>query len=281
MSYAERGHNQAPDVVQQTIDRLAKDYASVTAAVEELEAKANAMAAQEITDRTGLESFSNFVVALRDKFRDVEATRVAEKEPLLRGGQAVDGFFKAKLDQLERAGKALTRVIDTYNQKRLAEERRIREEQRREAERIAEETRKREAAERQAAEEAEAAARRMRKPENIETQEKLAQQHTAEADDAAIEHQIAAQNAEDARISTQVKAADMVRERFDEGRVVTMKQEGYAEIVDKDQLDKDLLWPFIKDEAVAVALRQWAKTTGHKKQMAGASIGFRDKTVIR
>jgi hypothetical protein len=73
----------------------------------------------------------------------------------------------------------------------------------------------------------------------------------------------------------------MVRTRLDGGGMATMAQETYAEVVDAGALDKDKLWPFISVSEKEKALRQWARTTDHREQMAGASIGRRPKTVIR
>ncbi len=65
------------------------------------------------------------------------------------------------------------------------------------------------------------------------------------------------------------------------GTLSTMADEPYAEILDAALLDKNTLWPFISEDAKGKALRAWAKTTGHRQQMAGASIGKRQKSVVR
>ena len=61
----------------------------------------------------------------------------------------------------------------------------------------------------------------------------------------------------------------------------TMKQEPYALVTDRYQLDMFKLLPFFTDAEIEKALRQWAKTTGHREKMAGAEIGFRNAGVTR
>jgi hypothetical protein len=46
-------------------------------------------------------------------------------------------------------------------------------------------------------------------------------------------------------------------------------------------LDKDLLWPFLKEEHILMALKAWAKTKSHKTPMAGAVIEMRNRGGIR
>jgi multidrug efflux pump subunit AcrA (membrane-fusion protein) len=104
----------------------------------------------------------------------------------------------------------------------------------------------------------------------------------AAADVAQAEALVAQDELQAARIAAAQPTAELVRQRFEAtGRLVTSKQTPFTEIVDENALDMVALWPFVSTEAKAKALRAWAKTTGHKKQMTGASIGFRDDAVIR
>jgi hypothetical protein len=45
-------------------------------------------------------------------------------------------------------------------------------------------------------------------------------------------------------------------------------------------LDRDALWPFIDEKALAKALLSWAKISQFKRGMPGANVGFRDETVV-
>src|SRR5262249_62281917 len=85
-----------------------------------------------------------------------ESHRVAEKEPYLRGGDAVQAFFmKRVIEPLNKKQRELASRLDAYKQKQLAEER-----AKREAEAAAARQRQLEA--QRAREEAEAAVRRAR-----------------------------------------------------------------------------------------------------------------------
>ena len=98
---------------------------------------------------------------------------------------------------------------------------------------------------------------------------------------AGLAASAAADQAEAAYVETLAKPAELMRNRGADGTLTTMARENYAEIVDEAQLDKIALWPFISLDAKEKALRQWAKTTGHSKQMSGAAIGSRSKSVVR
>jgi hypothetical protein len=103
----------------------------------------------------------------------------------------------------------------------------------------------------------------------------------AAAETAIAEANLASDAAEAAHIETLRKASDMTRSRFDGGRVVTMKQVGYVEVLDKMKLDPVALWPFIKEEYALQALKAWAKTNSFRRPMDGAIVEMRDDTVIR
>ena len=45
---------------------------------------------------------SGVIKVLGDTSKRADAYRVREKEPFLRGGQAVDGFFKGIMDRLDK-----------------------------------------------------------------------------------------------------------------------------------------------------------------------------------
>lgn len=274
------GHNQPKDATGEIIDRLAADYDQLARNAGLLVASGQQLDV-EIANERELEGVSNVVVAMRDAINRADAARKAEKEPYLRGGQAVDGFFAGIAEKLDRARRTLQRRVDDYQnaklrrereQRRLAAEQAAREEQARrdEAARLARE-----------AEERRLAAERARKPETIEEKSAIATAAEQEAATAAVAASTAADAAETARIETLRKSSEVARSRFDEGRLVTMRQVGYAELVDRDKVDMVALRPYFTDAEIAKALRGWAKATGHAKQMPGASIGMRDEAVVR
>lgn len=281
------GSNEAPDYAQTVTAEMQRDYEEVTATVAGLLDEARALPG-EVVDDESMGAFARLIKRMRDTTARIEAFRTKEKEPYLRGGNAVDGFFHALATKIARkartdkpgAADILQARLDAYNQRKLVEEQ---ERRRRVAEEEARVAREKLAQERLASEAAEAArlaAERARKPENVVAKAAVADAREAEASAAGVEAILAAGRAEDAHVATLAKPADLVRTRIDDA-LVTMGTEPYAEIVDAALLDKETLWPFISEDAKAKALRAWAKTTGHRTQMAGASIGKRPKSVVR
>jgi hypothetical protein len=207
-----------------------------------------------ITSKEDLGLVSRSVVDMRDAGARAEATRVAEKEPHLRSGQAVDAFFKTNIsDPLAKKQAELNRRINDYQQEQLAAERRRRLEEEREANRIAEEARLK--AERARKEETKAAAQ--------------------------IDAALATRRAEEAKEATQATPAGMVRERFEEGQLVTMKKIRFAEVTNLAEVDLIALRPYIKMSAIEDAVKRWAQATEYRAEMKGVTVGERDEAVVR
>lgn len=282
------GDNRAPDYAKAVTDQMARDYEELTISVNSLLDETRLLP-KELADDDDVGRFAALIKRLRDTAARADAFRVAEKEPHLRGGQAVDAFFFGLIDKTERrnrkdrpgAADVLAARLDDYQQRKLRAEQERRQQEAMAAEKAAREAAEKAAAERRAAEEAEAAASRARKAENIAAREVEAKAQQEAAAAARIEADLARQKAESAHIATLAKPADIARTRTDEGALVTMGTEPYAEVEDFDLLDKVKLWPFIHREALEKALRAWAKTTGHAVPMAGARIGKRPKTSVR
>ena len=282
------GNNEAPDYAKEVTERMARDYAALQESLTEALADARTLP-KEVNDDGVMGTVAHAVKRLRDVGDRIEAIRVAEKEPFLCGGNAVDSFFGALLAKIARKKKTdpvgaidvLQARVDDYVNRKAAEERRRREEEARVAREAEEKARSaREAAER-AQREAEEKAARARKQENIDLQRQAAREAEAAAQAAREAEERARRQEQDARAAATAKTADLVRTRTDEGNMVTAKQEGYVEVTDYAKLDAKILWDFIKDEHKLAALKQWAKITQHKRQMDGAIIGLRDKAVIR
>lgn len=282
------GHNKGPDHAKIVADALERDYAETVKAANDLLAQARDLP-KEIVDDEQMGVVAKLIKNFRDTTARLKAFHAAEKEPHLRAGQAVDSFFFALIDKCARrdrknkpgAADVLQARLDDYQQRKLAAEQARR---RREAEEAARKEREaREEAERKEreAEEARLAAERARKPEHIEAKNEVAITKEDEASTAKVEADLAAGKAEDAYVGTLARPADLVRTRVDEGPLVTMQQVGYAEVEDSSKLDKELLWPFINEDAKEKALRAWAKTTGYNKQMDGAAIGKKNKSAVR
>ena len=294
------GHNQPP--LGKLIAGEQGDFAAVvTAYLEEEFAKQPQIVAELLTEARDLPDrieddetqgkVATLIKKIRDQSKLLDAMHEKEKQPYLRGGQAVDQFFFGQMDKLARRAKTnragaadiLQARLTDYDTRKLAEEQARRRAEAERQEREAREAREREAEAARKAEEARLAADRARAPAQVEQKSALADQHETEAAVAAAEAERAQVMAEQARVDTYAKPADIMRSRGDDGTLTTMATESYAEVVPGQDglLDKDKLWPFISLDAKEKALRAWAKTTGYTQQMPGATIGKRPKSVVR
>lgn len=289
------GDNQGVDQAQIVADRLSLDYAE---SVNQTEALLREAARQpNVVDSDAVAvSLGSIIKQLRDTDNRLEAFREAEKMPYLRGGNAVDNFFHSIRDKIARRKKGdrsvkpgaidilQTRIDDWQNQKIAAERARL-EQERLEAARVAREEAARLRKLQEEAEAARLAAERARKAETRETKGAVADALAAQEAHAKAMSDLAAEQAEEARIATMVKPADISRVRGNDqnggGVMLTTAREAYAILTDRSQIDFAALAPYFTDFEIEKALRGWAKATGHKVQMAGAEVGFRNKGVTR
>jgi len=289
------GSNEAPDFAKEVTDRIASEYIGLSNTLDELVNEIPKLPEKVSSDADAL-MVGALIKRMRDLDSRVESVRTLEKEPYLRGGNAVDSFFNAMRDMIGKRNKndrkakdgytdILQYRINDYQNQKLAEERARREAEAEAARRAAAlaDARAREQA--QAAEEARQKADRARKAETIALNHTLADQKAAEAAHAKQAAADALQAAEDARLATFAKPADMARVRGNAeaggGVTLTVAQEPFAMVTDRAKLNWALIAPFFTDAEVEKALRAWARTTGHRVKMDGAEIGFRNKGVTR
>lgn len=283
------GGNRGPEWIEGIQSQLQLDYKHLLDRVPPLLERARLLP-KTIENETALGETGKVIIEIRDLIKSLDAAHDAEKSPFLQAGGVVDQTFFGPIDKLGRrsprnqagARDILQARVDDWTARKVAAERAERERIAREA---AEELRKRQEAEAEAArlaEEARLAAERARTPHTAEAKQEVAQAAAAEAEAARVDTMMAADKVEQTFTGTKAKSADIARTRLDDfGVLSTAKQEAYATVVDESKLDMAKLWPFIKLEVKEQALRAWAKQTGHKVQMEGASIGFRDKGVVR
>lgn len=289
------GSNQAPDFAQIVTDRIASEYAEFKTTLADMRSEADKLPNPVTSDDDALASG-----ALIKRFRDldsrVEAVRIMEKEPYLRGGNAVDSWFNVLRDMIGKRNKndrsakpgiadVLQARINDYQDRKLAAERARLAAQQAEAARVAQEAARKAAEEARQAEEARLSAERARKPENIVTKNAAAVEQERRAIEAQIEAKRQADQAEEARLDTLASAADLVRTRGSDssgaGVLLTSQKEPYALLVDRNKVDMNALRPYFTEAEIEKALRGWAKATGHRTQMEGAEIGHRNKGVTR
>lgn len=247
------GHNVAPAAAQLITEQLTRDYAELVRTKNDLLAT-SARFGTKVANKADLGTFSHAVVAMRDTVNRSKAFHKKEKEPYLRGGQAVDSFFFGLNEELARRMSLLEQAVNVYQLAILNEERRQREIANRKAQADAEEARL--------------------KAERARTEENQAKR--------AVEANVAERAAAAAQEATQVSSAGLVRTRFEESNtLVTMRQVAYAEVTDYNELPLELLRPYISQAALDSAVKTYARMTEHKTQIPGARIGFKDDSVIR
>lgn len=288
------GDNQAPDQAEIVAGRLADDYREAVRNVDELLAEAQAMPDAVNSDPEAL-SFGALIKKLKDADTRLEAFREAEKQPYLRGGNAVDNFFHSIRDKIirranNRAGRPgminiLQDRINVWQEKKIAAERARLERERLEAARIAREQATHLRKLQEEADEAARAAMRARSEKTKQERALAAEEASVAEADAKAAADLAREQAEEARLATLVKPADISRVRGNDasgaGVLLTTARESYAMLVNRDLVDMDILRPYFTDFEIEKAIRGWAKSTGHKVQMSGAEIGFRNKGVTR
>lgn len=276
------------DYAAEVVSQLSKDYEELRNSVAGVLTRLRALP-KEIADEATLEDYSSVIRDGRDLRKRLDAYHDAEKQPYLRSGQGVDQFFFGLEEKLARrkprdpAGglDVADARVDDYMQKKLAAERAERERVAAEERVKADAIRRQEEEARRAAEESAAKAARARNTETIAAHQAEAERNRRIADETREAEILADQRATDAQIDTKASAADMTRTRLDTGAVATMAQVPFVQIDDVTKLDKELLWPFLKEEHVLMALKAWAKTKSHKTPMAGATIELRNKGQVR
>lgn len=234
-------------------EALARDYAAAEDRTRELLDQARALPTT-VTSEGEVERFSIIVRLMRDHDQTVEAYRKAEKEPYLRGGQAVDGWFNNIAERLGKAMKLLHARVNDFQQAKLERLRLEREAEQRKA--------------REEAQKAQEAARRARSEESKRALE--------------LEAKLAAQRAAMAEARSEETPADMARSRFQSGAMTTMARDPQVSVHDWDAIPLELLRPYLRRDDILKAVKQWAKATSYMEAMPGVLIE-RDvtKTVIR
>jgi len=251
------GHNIPPDPIEALRTDLEEANHDLLTRKAELEASCERMP-ESIGDDETAGKFADQIKLLNTAKKTAEARRKDTKEPHLAASRAVDAFFKAITEPLEKLAAQANAPLTAFEQHKADEERRRREE----AERLA-----REEAERQVREAAVAS-------ESIETEADL---------DAAIRVEEGADQAvaaaRDARQDAEASNAELSRDRGNYGAVASLRTTWAGEITALPALDLETLRPHISRDALDKALRAFIKAGGRK--LTGAHIFEETKTVVR
>lgn len=254
---AELGHNMPPEDTHPISDRLMEQYDALNIRQEELlDAVERVPAVIEDDETAG--KIADFIKQLTACHKNAEKARVAEKEPYLAAGRAVDGWFKKITEPLAKAKKTVEARLTVYQRKKADEERRAREETERQAREAAEKAR-REAEERAAA---------LAEESDLDA--------AVEAEEAANR---AAEAAAEAERSDDAKAAELSRTRGDYGAVASLRTHWTFRDLDRDKLALEPLRQHIPTDAIEKAVRSYIRAGG--RELAGVTIYEDASTVVR
>lgn len=185
-----RFHNDPPDDDKIMHMDLAERHDDVLALYESTISKADQLP-NVVTNDDEQKKISDYILKITGCRKTLDATRAAEKEPHLRKGRAIDGFFKSRIEKLDELKARISEPAARYAKEKEDRKRREAEEkarlEREEAERVRRE--------------AEEKARLAREAELKAIREK------EEAERKANEERIAAERAkEEARLKAEAEA---------------------------------------------------------------------------
>lgn len=255
------GHNDPP-----LPERLAIKHEALVAAVRDLDTEAKKMPAS-ISDDDGSALVSDFIKKSNGYLKRIKALRVDEKEPFLKAGREVDGFFQQHAAAVEAINARLNKTLTAYLTKKADDERM--ERLRIAAERAAEEKRQRDLAE--------AAIQEARDAEQAGLR--------AEQIDAVADASAAMRGAQRASVDT-IRAdraaaaapAELARTRGTQS-LATLSRSWEFEILDPAEIDMEILRPFISRPALEAAVR--AFVVAGNRELSGVQIYEATKANVR
>ena len=268
------GHNLPPLLTgDQLTAYLEKAYAPDVLRTEELLEKGAKYL--KISSDPEDEAATEFMVAVRARYKASEASRVKEKTPYDDSAGRVHAFFKTKVldllglaptdkktfDPVSRTdlglGPRINMAQTIYKTAKAEAERKRRAEE--EAKARAVEMAAQEAARKaaQEAQEAERAAARKRNAESIAAASAAAEAARKAADEAAAAANKAAEERSAAQAAASVPMADLSRARGDRGGVSSLKTFVDFRDIDRDKIELEKLRPYLDDKALERAVKGW------------------------
>ena len=237
------GDNKPPSPIDELRNRLEDDYGAVLARRDELLASVERMP-DTVNDDAMAGKFGDQIKLISSCIKKADSHRKAEKEPHLEGGRAVDGWFKAITEPLEKAkGLAQAPLAAYERQKAAAERRRLEDEAKRQRE------------------EAERAAQDAKTDDDLDTA--VATEETAQ----------------DAEVKANASNADLSRTRGDYGSVSSLRTTWKHDGLDRDRLNLEALRPHLTEDAIHQAIRSFIKAGG--RNLAGVRIYEHSDVVVR
>ena len=257
------GDNRPPEDNDPLHDRLIETHGALIGNAGRLISDFATRVPDIITDDDENEKASDYIKELTSCMKAMEGSRVSEKEPFLKSGRTVDGFFKKMADALEKVKKTVAKTKTLYERKKADEERRVREE-----------------AERRAREEAE---RKRREAEAADRAAMEAQRDTESALDDAIDAERKAAQAEKDLVQiardASAKAADLSRTRSAKGAVSSLRTFWDYKGFDLAAIELEPLRYHLPAGAIEKAVRSFVKAGG--RDLAGVEIFENTESVTR
>lgn len=244
------GGNFPPEVTLP--DRLAETHADALKRLDAVAERANKLP-KDIVTAEDLAAVADCAADAHAEWKALDGKRVEEKEPYLKGGREVDGFFRDPLARADRIEKALTQRVTLFNRAKKKKE----DDERAAAEKVARDAA---AAAQKAAEDAAAAGR----IEDAMADVEYASEATAKADEIAQ-----APRDEPAPFTT------------DSGTSIGTTAKWTFEITDLAKLDLEAIRPFLRTPAIEQALRDFIRINKNARQIAGVRIFEDDTAKIR
>ena len=130
------GDNLPPDDVDNLRDLMAEKHADIEARKNELLDRLGHVPVT-IQDEETAGKVADFIKQITGCWKNADGTRIKEKEPYLKHGRTVDGYFKSIMEPLAKAKKEIEQRLTLYQREVMLAERRIREEAQRKADEAA------------------------------------------------------------------------------------------------------------------------------------------------
>lgn len=245
------GHNQPPSDEAVLEQRLSENSAAVLERAMGLVEAADRIPAE--LDEESAQKATDFISQINSCAKALEKARTDEKEPFLKSGKIVDAFFKKFSSPLEIAKAKAQKPLNAYTQKKREEERKAREEE--------EERRRKEAEER-------LAAARLLEGAGMEKQA-----------DAALQSAIVSEQQADRLERSLQSGTGLGVTRTQSGAVASVRKIWTAEIIDRQQIDLEMLRPYFSQDHLQTALN--AAMRAGVTEIRGAKIWQREETVVR
>ena len=288
------GHNNPPNTPETLLPYLQEINQELTERQKECLAKA--AETPEICDTDDMESIiTDRIGAIQKCVKELEAKRVDEKKPYLSLERAVDGFFNPLISKLDEAKKKLSRIGGAYQAEKAEKARQaareLAEAQRKEKERLEAEARESERIAREAREaadkirrDAEAEQDRVKKAA-AETAAKELEKQAKASDKSAtqsLNQAVRVEKQENKAIAqAEGKPSKLVASHGTYGARGSLRVSWKGKITDRSAINPAVLFPFIGDDALQVALNRYidANCKGEDEpKLAGAKF-WRDENM--